>query len=108
MVKSQIFRYGLPEDFLSKSKKANGFRLSSSVSHSLVEWFLVLHFAAKNALNVEPIVHHTRASLNEPQMKWLKFGANGENLTYLHYDSVSEIVNLDRLNFKSSVPDSYF
>ena len=38
--RSQIFRYGLPKDFLSKWKKnENGKRLT--------KWFLVLHFAAK-------------------------------------------------------------
>ena len=44
---SQILRYGLREDFLVKDKKGNGIRLCSSVSFSLVEWFIELHFAAK-------------------------------------------------------------
>ena len=44
-VRSQIFRYGLPEDFLNKWQKTERHAVMQTCRQT--KWFLVLHFAAE-------------------------------------------------------------
>ena len=51
LVRWQIFRYGLPEDFSVNGKKANGDRHTDTHADRLPERFFVLHIAAKKPWN---------------------------------------------------------
>ena len=62
-VRSQIFRHGLSDDFFIKGQK--GYTLS--LTPLLVEWFLVLHFAAKNTFNYDIIISDLLSVCNGEQ-----------------------------------------
>ena len=54
-IRSQIFRYELPEDFLSKWQKK--LKETDGQTCRLPNWFLALHFAAKKLSNGEFIFY---------------------------------------------------
>ena len=71
-VRSQIFRYGLPEGFFEyrAKRRLQALFLCYCLFLLLVKWFIVLHFVAKNTIRHFP---GGKYKLTEVVFKWFPF-----------------------------------